>query len=193
MTPVLIVLNAGSSSLKFQVFETPDGAEPRLVFKGLFEGLGGRGAFRRQGRGRGNPRRDDVEFRRPDRARGGADASHLVAAPASGGAQARGHRAPGRPWRRGLFRPGARRRLRRPDPLKPWCRSRPCISPITWSRSGSCAGACRGCRRSPASTRPSTRASPRSRACSPCRARCGSAACGATASTGCPTTTSRPS
>ena len=30
MTPVLIVLNAGSSSLKFQVFESVNGAEPRL-------------------------------------------------------------------------------------------------------------------------------------------------------------------
>jgi acetate kinase len=40
MTPVLIILNAGSSSLKFQVFEEVDGAEPRIAFKGLFEGLG---------------------------------------------------------------------------------------------------------------------------------------------------------
>jgi acetate kinase len=40
MMPVLIVLNAGSSSLKFQVFDVLDGAEPRLVWKGLYEGLG---------------------------------------------------------------------------------------------------------------------------------------------------------
>jgi acetate kinase len=40
MTPVLIVLNAGSSSLKFQVFDVLDGAEPRLVWKGLYDGLG---------------------------------------------------------------------------------------------------------------------------------------------------------
>ncbi|UVF22305.1 acetate/propionate family kinase (plasmid) [Microvirga terrae] len=40
MTPVLIVLNAGSSSLKFQVYDMVDGAEPQLVWKGLFEGLG---------------------------------------------------------------------------------------------------------------------------------------------------------
>lgn len=45
MTPVSIVLNAGSSSLKFQVFETQDGAEPRVDFKGLFEGLGGSAHF----------------------------------------------------------------------------------------------------------------------------------------------------
>lgn len=45
MIPVLIVLNAGSSSLKFQVFDVPDGAEPRLVWKGLFEGLGGPAHF----------------------------------------------------------------------------------------------------------------------------------------------------
>jgi acetate kinase len=45
MTPVLIVLNAGSSSLKFQVYDMFDGAEPRLVWKGLYEGLGGAAHF----------------------------------------------------------------------------------------------------------------------------------------------------
>ena len=45
MTPVLIVLNAGSSSLKFQVYDMVDGAEPRLVWKGLYEGLGGAAHF----------------------------------------------------------------------------------------------------------------------------------------------------
>lgn len=45
MTPVLVVLNAGSSSLKFQVFEEVDGAEPNVVFKGLFEGLGSAAHF----------------------------------------------------------------------------------------------------------------------------------------------------
>jgi acetate kinase len=41
MIPVLIVLNAGSSSLKFQVFDMLDATELRLVWKGLYEGLGG--------------------------------------------------------------------------------------------------------------------------------------------------------
>ena len=45
MTPVLIVLNAGSSSLKFQVFDVLAGAEPQLVWKGLYEGLGGAARF----------------------------------------------------------------------------------------------------------------------------------------------------
>ena len=45
MTPVYVVLNAGSSSLKFQVFEAHDAEEPRVVFKGLFEGLGGPAHF----------------------------------------------------------------------------------------------------------------------------------------------------
>lgn len=45
MIPVLIVLNAGSSSLKFQVFEMVDSAEPLLVWKGLYEGLGGAAHF----------------------------------------------------------------------------------------------------------------------------------------------------
>ncbi|QGY03019.1 acetate/propionate family kinase [Methylobacterium mesophilicum SR1.6/6] len=41
MTPVLLVLNAGSSSLKFQVFASDDAAGPCRLFRGLFEGLGG--------------------------------------------------------------------------------------------------------------------------------------------------------
>jgi len=45
MIPTLVVLNAGSSSLKFQVFEMMDGGEPRLVWKGLYEGLGGAAHF----------------------------------------------------------------------------------------------------------------------------------------------------
>lgn len=45
MTPILIVLNAGSSSLKFQVFEITDGAEPLVILTGLFEGLGGAAHF----------------------------------------------------------------------------------------------------------------------------------------------------
>jgi acetate kinase len=45
MTPVLLILNAGSSSLKFQVFEQSDGPAAPVVFKGLFEGLGGSAHF----------------------------------------------------------------------------------------------------------------------------------------------------
>jgi acetate kinase len=45
MMPVLIVLNAGSSSLKFQVYDAPEGGEPSVAFKGLFEGLGGPARF----------------------------------------------------------------------------------------------------------------------------------------------------
>jgi acetate kinase len=45
MMPALIVLNAGSSSLKFQVHDTPEAEEPRVVYKGLFEGLGGAARF----------------------------------------------------------------------------------------------------------------------------------------------------
>lgn len=45
MMPVLIVLNAGSSSLKFQIHDIPDGKEPRVAFKGMFEGLGGAARF----------------------------------------------------------------------------------------------------------------------------------------------------
>ncbi|QFU14792.1 acetate/propionate family kinase [Microvirga thermotolerans] len=40
MKPVYVVLNAGSSSLKFQVFEASGREDPRVVYRGLFEGLG---------------------------------------------------------------------------------------------------------------------------------------------------------
>ncbi|HEY7382494.1 MAG TPA: acetate/propionate family kinase [Beijerinckiaceae bacterium] len=45
MIPVLLVLNAGSSSLKFQVFEAPESGDPSPIFKGLYEGLGGTARF----------------------------------------------------------------------------------------------------------------------------------------------------
>ena len=41
MVPVYLVLNAGSSSIKFQLFETGGADEPRRIYRGLFEGLGG--------------------------------------------------------------------------------------------------------------------------------------------------------
>ncbi|MBF9232398.1 acetate/propionate family kinase [Microvirga alba] len=40
MMPVFAVINAGSSSLKFQIFEISNLAEPRVVYRGFFEGLG---------------------------------------------------------------------------------------------------------------------------------------------------------
>jgi acetate kinase len=45
MMPVLIVLNAGSSSLKFQVYDSPENTEPHVAFKGMFDGLGGSARF----------------------------------------------------------------------------------------------------------------------------------------------------
>src|SRR5215212_6551656 len=39
MVPVSLVLNAGSSSIKFQIFDAGGVAEPRRIFRGLFEGL----------------------------------------------------------------------------------------------------------------------------------------------------------
>jgi acetate kinase len=40
VTPVFLVLNSGSSSLKFQVFEAQVSGDPRRIFRGQFEGLG---------------------------------------------------------------------------------------------------------------------------------------------------------
>ncbi|CAH1652562.1 MULTISPECIES: acetate/propionate family kinase [unclassified Chelatococcus] len=46
MIPTLVVLNAGSSSLKFQVFDMVDRADPELVWRGQYEGLGRAARFR---------------------------------------------------------------------------------------------------------------------------------------------------
>ncbi|MBS7703573.1 acetate/propionate family kinase [Chelatococcus asaccharovorans] len=46
MRPTLVVLNAGSSSLKFQVFDRLDDVDPKVVWKGQYEGLGQRARFR---------------------------------------------------------------------------------------------------------------------------------------------------
>lgn len=40
MMPVFAAINAGLSSLKFQILEVSNLAEPRAVFRGVFEGLG---------------------------------------------------------------------------------------------------------------------------------------------------------
>ena len=45
MASVVIVLNAGSSSLKFKLFEDCGDAEPRLVLQGAIEGVGGPARF----------------------------------------------------------------------------------------------------------------------------------------------------
>src|SRR6478609_2511430 len=45
MADALIVLNAGSSSLKFQIFEERGEPEPALLFRGLIEGIGGAARF----------------------------------------------------------------------------------------------------------------------------------------------------
>ena len=41
MNPALIILNAGSSSLKFQLFEQLENEGPRLIWRGFFDGIGG--------------------------------------------------------------------------------------------------------------------------------------------------------
>jgi len=46
VTPVFLVLNSGSSSLKFQVFEAGGAGEQRRIFRGQFEGLGSKPRFK---------------------------------------------------------------------------------------------------------------------------------------------------
>ena len=41
MAPVYVVLNAGSSSLKFQIFEAAAKGDPQPLYRGLVDGIGG--------------------------------------------------------------------------------------------------------------------------------------------------------
>jgi acetate kinase len=45
MSQVILVVNAGSSSLKFSAFAPADGGDPSLLFKGQMEGIGSRPHF----------------------------------------------------------------------------------------------------------------------------------------------------
>lgn len=45
MTSVFLVLNSGSSSIKFQVFDAEGGGEPKRIFRGQFDGLGRKPRF----------------------------------------------------------------------------------------------------------------------------------------------------
>ena len=68
MGSVSLVLNAGSSSLKFQAFEEQDGPEPRRVLRGLVDKIGGwaRGCGRAALEGKSLPTSRSVG-RRPSR------------------------------------------------------------------------------------------------------------------------------
>ena len=103
MADVILVLNAGSSSLKFSVFEVA-GEQLTLQLKGQIEGIGtapqirrqerrGRGA-RREGLGQGNAARARRRDRPPGR----------LPARASRRQPARRRRSPGGAWRRRLRR-----------------------------------------------------------------------------------------
>ena len=104
MIPVLLVLNAGSSSLKFQVFELGEAGDPRRVFRGPVRGArrfapSADPGRRRHGRGRGG-----LATAPGLRPRGGAPARGRLAARAQRGLPARRRRAPGRPRRHGPCR-----------------------------------------------------------------------------------------
>jgi acetate kinase len=69
MGSVSLVLNAGSSSLKFQAFEEQDGPEPRRVLRGLVDKIGGDARLRARG-----PRGEDLADLSLGRAVGHEDA-----------------------------------------------------------------------------------------------------------------------
>ena len=184
----ILVLNAGSSSLKFQIFAIDgDGLERRV--KGQIDGIGVRPRLKAAGA-------DGAAL--VDRSYPPAELPDLPAATAElrrwlqslGGYRAPRHRAPGRARRPGLRPAGAGRRGRAGAARRRSSRWRRCTSRTTSRRSGWRCRSTRSCRRSPASTPPSIAAIRRTPTATPCRGRSTTRACAATASTGCPTSTS---
>ena len=165
-----LVLNAGSSSLKFCVYRRPQGEAWRLEARGQIEGIGTSPHFTAKD-GAGAKLADealgDDRPRRARRARcagrwlraqyGGARVLGVGHRVVHGGADVRGA---GRRHARGARASCAR-----------WCRWRRCISRTTWPRSRRSRSGCRACRRSPASTPASTAASRRSPSWCRCRRR----------------------
>ena len=195
MDDYALVLNAGSSSLKFCVYRRPEPASWRLEARGQIEGIGTSPRIcPPRTRTANSPRstrsldaavRDGREARwtrsprGSDRKYGGARVLGVGHRVVHGGAT---FAAPI------VVTPEVLAELHRTD-----ARWRRCISRTTWRRSRRSSNACRTCRRWPASTRAFIAASRRSPKLFRCRARSARQACSDTAFTACPTNTSRPS
>ena len=176
----ILVVNAGSSSLKFQIFAVADGGLERQV-RGQIDGIGVRPRLRAAD-GDGTARRPQLRAGRGRRpARGHRRDPRLARARSRLELRAIGHRVVhgGPDFDRPVLIDAAildrlaalRRRWRR------------CTSRTTSRRSASRWRSTRTCRRSPASTPPSTAATPRTPTATPCRARSTTRASAATAST----------
>ena len=192
MADVMLVLNAGSSSIKFSLFDAGAGETSHCSCAARSRGC--TRAASSPPRTRDGARIAEQALGR--RTRFGHDRCARLHRSSSCASHRAGHRlvAVGHRVVHGgaeFTRAGAGRRRRSIDALDKLRRSRRCTSRTTWRRSGSSPSGSRSCRRWPASTPPSTARSPRWRRPSRCRLDHRSRACGATASTACPTNTSR--
>jgi len=190
MSDVILVLNAGSSSIKFSLFLAQTG-ELEFLLGGQLEGLytaprftakDAAGAALVRASGQGHAPWSRRRNRSPDR----------VSARVSRQLPPDRHRPSRRSRRPQIFGTDARRRgrggqSRNVDSARPAATSR-----TTWRRSASWPNARRSCRRSPASILLFIMASRSSRRRLRCRPRSRSAACAATVSTACPMNTSHP-
>jgi acetate kinase len=193
MSDVILVLNAGSSSLKFTLFEV--GAEPTVLCGGQISGIGTAPRFDAKSATASETHRWDKETSRDELLRfllgwvqDRLSGHRLFAA---------GHRVVhGGDRFAGPVRIDAEvlAELGRLEPLAPLHQPHNLfpISTLAELHPGLPQVACfdTACPRSPASTRPSTGASPRKPAASPCPASCTTKASSATASTACPMNTS---
>ena len=90
MDDYALVLNAGSSSLKFCVFQRPAGEAWRLEARGQIEGIGTAPRFSRQGRRRRRARRRDSSTQRCTTAARRSSARRVAAHRSYGGARVLG-------------------------------------------------------------------------------------------------------
>ena len=148
----ILVLNAGSSSIKFLLFAERNGALDPVV-RGQIEGMHTAPRFAARGAD-GAPLAEKSWGEGVSLGHdGGRGASRGFSARAGRRPRARGGRPPRRPRRDGVRGTGpARLRCRSPCSKNSY-RLRRCISRTTWRRSASCSSAGRVCRRSPASIR----------------------------------------
>ena len=168
MADVILVLNAGSSSIKFSVFDAANDARAATARPDRGP-LYGAALHRRRRAGR-ERRRDSLGTGRRTGSRRRDLLSDRLPAQSSRGSPARGGRPSRRAWRRELHPGGARHARGRRRTRHAECRLRRCTSRTTSSQSRSWRSCARTCRRSPASTPRFTASSRRSRRRSRCRA-----------------------
>ena len=185
MDDYAVVLNAGSSSLKFSVYRRPEGGGWLVEARGQIEGIGTSPHFSASER-RGRILADQALDATVRDARAALDALAAWLGSRYGGARVSASAT-------ASSMAGRRSRARRSSRRRSWrscdssCRWPRFINPTTWRRSTRCRNGFRTCRRSPASTRAFTAASRPSPTWFRCRARSAAPACSATAFTACRT------